>query len=119
MALRYRARRSNYPKFFNIFQTGNTAAANVPNAGVGAVAVPAITNGTTGVVTINDSNITPNSIIDVMFARGTTTAAAGAIAALVPQCRPPTAGQVVIDVRNAGSAATLSTDYVLWYTVTN
>lgn len=119
MALRLRARRTNFSKLINIFQTANTAAANVANAGAGAVAVPAIANGATGTVTINDTNITVNSMFDFTFGRGTTTAAAGAIAALVPQCRPPTAGQVVIDVRNAGSAATLSTDYVLWYTVTN
>lgn len=119
MALRLRARRTNFSKLINIFQTANTAAANVANAGAGAVAVPAIANGATGTVTINDTNITVNSMFDFTFGRGTTTAAAGAIAALVAQARPPTQGQVVVDIRNAGAAATLSTDYVLWYAVIN
>lgn len=100
-------------------QTGNTVAGNVGNAGLGTVALPALNAGATGTVTISDSLIGTASLIFVFVARGTTTPAAGAIASIIVDAQAPTAGSVVLDLRNAGTAATLSTDYVVWYLVIN
>jgi hypothetical protein len=100
-------------------QTGNTVANNVANQGIGTVALPALTSGATGTVTITDSRITASSLIWITVKRGTTTPAAGALAGIVADLQAPGSGSCVVDLRNAGTAATLSTDYVLHYLVVN
>jgi hypothetical protein len=96
-------------------QTGNTVATDRANQVMGSVAIPAITNGVTGTVTLTNAKIKATSIIMVQVRRGTTTPAAGATTFLVIESATPTAGSCVFTVRNLGSAATLSTDYQLWY----
>lgn len=96
-------------------QTGNTVATDKGNQFTGSLALPAIANGATGTATLTNSKIKASSIILTQVRRGTTTPAAGAINFLVVESATPTAGSVVFTVRNLGSAATLSTDYQLWY----
>lgn len=100
-------------------QTGNTVAGNVANIGMGTVAVPALSAAATGTVTITDSKIASTSLVWLQVKIGTTTASAGAVATVHTSCRAPGSGSVVVDVTNLGSAATLSTDYQLWYWVVN
>jgi hypothetical protein len=100
-------------------QTGNTVAGNQGNQYVGTVAIGAVTNGATATVTVTNSKIKASSIILTQIRRGTTTPAAGATTFLVVEAATPTAGQCVFTVRNLGSAATLSTDYQLWYHIVN
>jgi hypothetical protein len=93
-------------------QAGNTLALTTANQAFGMVAAPALASGATGTVTWTNSLINANSIISVRGCRrGTTTPAAGALAALIVNSQAPGAGTVVLDVRNAGTAATLATDY--------
>lgn len=98
-------------------QTGNTVATDKGNQFAGSVAIPAITNGATGTVTLTNNKIKATSIILTQIRRGTTTPAAGATNFLVVESATPTAGSCVFTVRNLGSAATLSTDYQLWYSI--
>ncbi len=95
---------------------GNSLLTSAVNRGRGAVQVPAMAAGATSTITINDSRITPSSRITTELVRGTTAPAAGATASVDTLVRTPTVGQVIIDVRNDGSAAVLNTDYVLLYT---
>jgi len=106
-------------KFYFLGQTDNRIASNVANQGIGTVALPALAAGATGTVTITDSLITFLSIVLLTVKRGTTTPAAGALAAITVSGQQPSSGSVVVDIRNNGSVATLATDYVLHYLATN
>lgn len=98
-------------------QTVNTVASTVADQMTGTVALPALAAAATGTVTITNALITANSMIFTQVRRGTTTGAAGA--GVVTEAQAPTAGSCVISVRNPGSAASLSTDYELWYWIVN
>lgn len=101
-------------------QTGNTVAGNVANQGIGTNALPAVTNGTTTTQVVNNTLVTAASIILCQVRRGTTTPAAGALASLIVEVTSIVAGtSFTVTIRNVGTAATLSTDYQLWYMVLN
>lgn len=100
-------------------QTALAAASAVANQRVGAVTLPALAAAATSTVTISNSLITAQSYVQLTVKRGTTTAGAGAVATVVLAGRIPTAGSLVVDVTNLGSAATLSTDYEAIYEITN
>lgn len=102
-------------------QAGGAAQFNTANQGIGTVALPAIAAGATGEVTINDSTIDSTSMVFCQVTRnksaGFTVPAAGAIAGLVADVKAISTSQpnITIELRNVGSAATLATDYELWY----
>lgn len=100
-------------------QTASAAASSAANQGVGTVTVPALSAGATGNLTITNSLIATTSLIFLTLRRGTTTPGAGAVATVLCQARAPGSGSVVVDVTNLGSAATLSTDYELWFLIVN
>lgn len=88
--------------------------------GIGSVMLPALTNGTTTTVTILETQVTGQSIIMGAIRRQSTTPAAGAIATIIWEVTSQTAGTgFVISIRNAGTAATIATDYAFDYKVTN
>lgn len=100
-------------------QTSNTSAGNVANMGIGTMAVGAMNPGDVTSVIINDTTITTKSLIFCTLGQGTTFPASGARATVPILVAAPTAGQVVVDLCNLGSASTLSTDLVLRYLVIN
>lgn len=106
-------------KFAAPAQTVSTLASTVANQTVGTVGIGALAAGATGTVTITNSLIAATSFVFCVVAKQTTVAGAGAVATVLCAPRIPGAGSCVVDVTNLGSAATLSTDYQIWYLVIN
>jgi|SRR5579859_92779 len=106
-------------KFVYLGQTVSTLASTVANQPVGTVAIGALNAAATTTVTITNSLIVATSFVFCQIAKCTTVAGAGAVATLVCAPRVPGTGSCVVDVTNLGSAATLSTDYQLWYWIVN
>lgn len=83
-------------KLFFSGQTANTAAGNVANQGIGTVALPVITAGTTGTVTISDTQIRTTSIVMLTVKQGPTPDATAGRGICVTLQAPGT-GSVVVE----------------------
>ena len=100
-----------------ISQPGNTVATMAPNKGRGTLAIPALAAGATTDVTITDTMIRPTTALGVYCGPGTTVPAAGAKGGLNANTLSVAPGTAIVTVRNVGTAASLATDFVLWYNI--